>query len=102
MKTDPEGKYMYGSYCVEPDSGFPSSYCCGNFRIFRQIFGRTFFSSCSDSASKEELAGNLNTTLNEILQFEYGINDFAEKASGLEVHLKVALLIEDLHFLQFQ
>ena len=53
----------------------------------------------SDSASKGELASNLNTTLEEILAFEYGRNHFYEKARGLELHLKAAILLEELGFL---
>ena len=56
----------------------------------------------TDSFTKEELAKNLNTTFQEILAFEYGRTTFYEEAKALEVHLKIAILMEDLGFLHLE
>ena len=56
----------------------------------------------TDSFTKEELAKNLNTTFQEILAFEYRRTTFYEKAKALEVHLKIAILMEDLGFLHLE
>ena len=53
----------------------------------------------TESSTRQELATNLNTTVSQITVFEYGKPRFYEEATGLEVHLKIAMVMEDLGFL---